>query len=237
MSSRADSTSPPPYSYECSSFAPPPPRVGQVSRSWDFQMKFEAAHEDVRWALLNTITAWKVSGTDQPWVHVPRDSIQNAYDSAPQDLKIALDYIAQYNLTCYFNNDTDRRRHLYFSRRDAGWPAVGGPRALLSPDEFVREFNSVQERVQKAVLRTIACWERRRTRQYQELHPDALHGWYRSAFNEYKLMLNWVLEMGANSAIDCLQNIPSREEQVRRSYDRRHYERQKARSLLRHFSP
>lgn len=51
MSSRADSASPPPYSYESSSFAPPPPRVGEVSRSWDFQMKFEAAHEDVRWAL------------------------------------------------------------------------------------------------------------------------------------------------------------------------------------------
>ena len=71
-------------------------------------MKFEAAHEDVRWALcasqlcfprwhhglivslVNTITAWTVSGTDQLWVHVPRDSIQNAYDSAPQDLKTAL---------------------------------------------------------------------------------------------------------------------------------------------------
>ncbi|KZV60337.1 hypothetical protein PENSPDRAFT_355075 [Peniophora sp. CONT] len=51
MSSRADSASPPPYSYKSSSFAPPPPRAGEISRSWDFQMKFEAAHEDVRWAL------------------------------------------------------------------------------------------------------------------------------------------------------------------------------------------
>lgn len=51
MSSRADSTSPPPYSFETSSFPPPPPREGEVSRNWDIQAKFEAAKEPVRQAL------------------------------------------------------------------------------------------------------------------------------------------------------------------------------------------
>ncbi|KZV63532.1 hypothetical protein PENSPDRAFT_657216 [Peniophora sp. CONT] len=237
MSSRADSTSPPPYSYENSSFVPPPPRVDQVSRSWDFQMKFEAAHEDVRWALLHTITAWKASGTDLPWDHIPRNDVQNAYDAAPYDLKVALDYIAQHNLTCYFNNDTDRRRHLYFSRRDAGWSPVGGPRTLLSPDQFVREFHSVRERVQNAVLRSIGWWEEDRTGRYQEPQPDALSSWYCTASNEHKLMINWLLEIGGDFGIDCLQNMQMQEDQVRQAHFRRHQRRQNMRSILKHFDP
>ncbi|VDB87619.1 unnamed protein product [Peniophora sp. CBMAI 1063] len=235
--SRADSTSPPPYSYENSSFAPPPPQAGQISRSWDFQMKFEAAHEDVRWALLHTITAWKVTGTGQSWDHIPRHNIQNAYDAAPQDLKLALDYISQYNLTCYFNNDTDRRRHLYFSRRDAGWPPVGGPRVLLSADQFVHEFSSVRERVQKAVLMSVEGWERKRTGRFQQVHPDSLYTWYQHASNEYKIMLNWLLEIGGDWSIGRLQNIQTIEAQTRASFNRIHQERQKARAILRHFSP
>ncbi|KZV63535.1 hypothetical protein PENSPDRAFT_657218 [Peniophora sp. CONT] len=239
MSSRADSASPPPYSYESSSFAPPPPRAGEVSRSWDFQMKFEAAHEDVRWALLDTITAWKVSGTDQPWVDTPRHNIQNEYDSAPHDLQVALDYIVQNNLTCYFNNDTDRRRHLYFSRRDAGWPSVGGPRVLLSPDQFVQEYHSVVERVQKAVLMSIALWEEDRTGlfQFEEIHPDALCGWYRDvASNEHKILLNWLLEFGADVGVDCFQSLQMQEDQVRSSFNEIHDARQKMTSLLKHFT-
>lgn len=80
-----------------------------------------------------------------PWVRLWRTLLIDLWNLT------SADYIAQNNLTCYFNNDTDRRRHLYFSRRDAGWPSVGGPRVLLSPDQFVQEYHSVVERVQKAV--------------------------------------------------------------------------------------
>ena len=118
------------------------------------------------------------------------------------------DYIVQSNLTCYFNNDTDRRRHLYFSRRDAGWPPVGGPRALLSPGQFVREYHLVKDRVQKAicerfllkcvldqkcslfVVRSIGWWEEDRTGRYEEPHPNALHDWYRDASNEHKILIS-----------------------------------------------
>ncbi|VDB87615.1 unnamed protein product [Peniophora sp. CBMAI 1063] len=233
----ANFISPPPYSYENSSFAPPPPQLGQMSRSWDFQMKFEAAHEDVRWALLNTITAWEVSGTGRPWDHIPRNNIQSAYDSAPQDLKIALDYIVHHHLTCYFNNDTDRRRHLYFSRRDAGWPPIGGPRVLLSPDQFVGEYLSVRDRVQKAILRSIAWWDRKQTGRYQELHPSALAGWYLNASNERKIIINWALEVGLDYGIDTLRGIATQETIMRTSFDRMHQNRQTTRSITKMISP
>lgn len=107
MSSRADSTSPPPYSFEVSSFPPPPPRQGEVARNWEFQSKFESAEEPVRQAVrkyrfgvvalsklmsttVDTITAWTALPNPTVWEYIPRCNIQDGYDSASADLRRAL---------------------------------------------------------------------------------------------------------------------------------------------------
>ncbi|VDB87623.1 unnamed protein product [Peniophora sp. CBMAI 1063] len=231
--SRADSTSPPPYSYENSSFAPPPPRADEISRSWDFQVKFEAAPEDVRWAILDTITAWKVHGRGLPWDYIPRSDVQDAYDAAPNDLKIALDYIVLYNVTTYFSDDMDRRQHDYFRRRDDGWPAIGGGRKLLTAVQFMQDFYASANTVQKAILMTFATWDQRRTQVYEEPRLDHLRLKYEQASEDKKILLNWMLESGADYGIATLRMIPSHEESTRRAFDRIHETRRHASSLFR----
>ncbi|KZV59390.1 hypothetical protein PENSPDRAFT_760438 [Peniophora sp. CONT] len=233
MSSRADSASPPPYSYENSSFVPPPPRVGQVSRSWDFQMRFEAAHESVRWAILDTMTAWKVSRRGLPWVYTPRSDVQDAYDAAPADLRIALDYIVRYNITTYFNDDCDRRRHDYFRRRDAGCPAVGGGRVLLNSAQFKRDFLASTNSVQKAILMTFAWWDFKNIKRYEEPSVERLPDSYRKMTEDRKVLLNWMLEIGADYGMDTLRSIPNREDSIRQAFADIHKTRHQSRSLFR----
>ncbi|VDB91764.1 unnamed protein product [Peniophora sp. CBMAI 1063] len=195
MSSRADSTSPPPYSFEPSSFPPPPPRAGDVARNWSFQAKFEAAKEPVRQAILDTITAWTFSETSgESWDFIPRQDVQDAYDAAAVDLRKALDFIIENKYAVYLRDDMDRRRHEYFHRMDG---QESSPRVLPSPQAFADDFDTAHVEVQIAVLRTFALWKSSRGGKHVRPLHEHVRGEYERAPIELKTLLEWVLASGS----------------------------------------
>ncbi|KZV76158.1 hypothetical protein PENSPDRAFT_646441 [Peniophora sp. CONT] len=216
MSSRADSTSPPPYSFESSSFPPPPPRVGEIARNWDFQAKFEAAEERVRIAVLETITAWKAPRPCDTWEFVPRVEIQDTYDAAPLDLKRALEFLVDCRYTTYLNNDLDRRTHEYFHRLgsiehtgSSRWPAQ-------SPAAFYQDFMAAHEPVQKSVLTTFGLWKYNRGGEYTKPAPDEVLQAYRTSPPELKVLLNWVLDIGSIVPVQDLRDVAQHEGTMRK---------------------
>lgn len=57
---------------------------------------------------VDTITAWTRTSTSEEWNYIPRCGVQEAYDSAPEDLRIALGmrtYRDVYHLLTHTNDD------------------------------------------------------------------------------------------------------------------------------------
>ncbi|KZV73424.1 hypothetical protein PENSPDRAFT_750171 [Peniophora sp. CONT] len=209
MSSRADSTSPPPYSFEVSSFPPPPPRAGETSRKWDFQAKFEAAEESVRRAVLDTITVWTARPNPDSWDWIERNEVQDTYDNAPVDLKRALDFLTDCGYTTYVSDDKDRRANQYFWRLASAGIEDSGAETLpiLSASAFVADFEYAHEEVKRAVLETCAVWKYNLRGIYRRPANQEVLEIYQQAPKKLKVWLNWVLQIGSEVSIQSTNDL------------------------------
>ncbi|KZV73430.1 hypothetical protein PENSPDRAFT_750173 [Peniophora sp. CONT] len=221
MSSRADSMSPPPYSFEVSSFPPPPPHEGEISRNWDFQAKFEAAEEPVRLAVLDTITAWTAPPKPDVWDWIERNEVQDAYDNAPVDLKRALDFITDCGYPTYLSDDKDRRTHQYFWRlASAGIEDPGvDTLPILSASAFVADFDYAHEEVKRAVLSTCAIWKYNVQDEYRMPAPHEMLEIYQQSPKKLKTWLNWVLQIGCEASIQSTETLRSFQKFLKRHLD------------------
>ncbi|KZV66020.1 hypothetical protein PENSPDRAFT_107450 [Peniophora sp. CONT] len=203
---------PPPYSVECSSF-PPPIEAAAGPQAWAFQRAFESAREPVRWAILTTMRCW-----DDAWsfkdVEVPRQRIQQAYDQAPSDLKVTLDYIITKNLPFYFLSEGDRRCYdLYLTDR-----VHEAETSMLSQADFLREFHSAVEPVKKAIVLTMENWvffeERKDTKPVSKSEAAQV---YASASGTLKVVISWMLATGWIICICGRQEFEQGKDSVHRS--------------------
>ncbi|KZV65355.1 hypothetical protein PENSPDRAFT_655872 [Peniophora sp. CONT] len=188
---------PPPYSVECSSF-PPPVQAAAGSQAWAFQRAFESAREPIRWAILTTIRCWEDAWTFKG-VKLPRQRIQEAYDQAPFNLKVTLDYILTTKLPFYFKNEGERRCYdIYRTGRvqevETSW---------LPQDDFVREYRAAMEPVKDAIASTFESWTfyepgdgRLRSVSKQQAVQE-----YERAPGTLKVIISWMLATGWNISI------------------------------------
>ncbi|VDC01660.1 unnamed protein product [Peniophora sp. CBMAI 1063] len=142
---------PPPYSVENPSF--PPPIQGDFGhRAWAFQRAFEGARELVRYSVLNTFRIWQADWSFKGQ-QIPREHIQQAYMSAPEDLRMAVEWQLRWDTAAWMTTDFGRRCHEHFRKEDSGME-----QQILTMDEFLNEYDTAEPATQQAILLTFPSW-------------------------------------------------------------------------------
>ncbi|KZV66022.1 hypothetical protein PENSPDRAFT_655272 [Peniophora sp. CONT] len=182
---------PPPYSIECSSF-PPPIEAAAGSQAWAFQRAFESSREPVRWGILTTMRCW-IDTWPFKGVELERERIQQAYDQAPIDLKVTLDYIITNKFPFYFKSDGHRRCYdLYRTGR-----IQEAETSMLPQEDFIREYNAAVEPVKDAIASTNKRWIWYEA--YTEISPvskEEVVQAYANVSDPLKVVLSWMLATG-----------------------------------------
>ncbi|KZV73254.1 hypothetical protein PENSPDRAFT_750204 [Peniophora sp. CONT] len=121
-------------------------------RAWAFQRAFEGARELVRYSVLNTLRIWS-SDWRFKGQQIPREHIQQAYMSAPEDLKLAVEWQLRWDTAAWMTADFGRRCHEHLRKEDAGIE-----QEILTPEQFQVDFDAASLSTQQSVLLTFPSW-------------------------------------------------------------------------------